>query len=144
MAEKSKKNILFFTKIFLIVSTAVYPFFMVIMTGSGLVCNYESYGEKIMYIGIFLIISGILMTAGTVCCMFRKKIFNIVSLILWFSGITVCMTMLYRLCIHADYNGWCRNLSPVSSMYKIRIFPVTVPFVVSLAVSAVNIHTGQA
>jgi len=140
MTEKSKKNILFFAEIFLIVSTIVYPFFMVIMTGTGLVFNYESYGEKIMYTGIFLIVSGMLMTVGSICCIFRKKIFNIISVVAWFAGIIICMTMLYKLCVHADYNGWCRNLLPVSNMYKSRILPVAVPFVLDIAISIIKIH----
>ncbi|MDE6502481.1 MAG: hypothetical protein K2L10_10390 [Ruminococcus sp.] len=144
MSEKSKKYILFFAKIFLIISTAVYPFFMVIMTGAGLVYNHSVYGTKIMYTGIFLIFSGILMTSGSICCMFRKKISNIISLILWVSGFTLCITMLYILCVQADYNGWYRNLSPVSDMYKIRIFPVTVPLMTDLIISLTNIHSGQA
>lgn len=142
MTEKSKKNIIFFTKFFLILLTAVYPFFMVIMTGTGLVCNYAYYGEKIMYTGIFLIFSGILMTAGSICCIFRKKVLDIISIILWITGITVCMIMLYKLCVHADYNGWCRNLSPVSDMYKSRIVPVIIPFFINLVLSGIHIHAG--
>lgn len=143
MTEKSKKNVLFFAEIFLVVSTAVYPFFMVIMTGTGLVCNYQSYGEKIMYTGIFLIVSGILMTAGSICCLFRKKIFSVISAVTWTIGFSVCMVMLYRLCVHADYNGWYRDLSPVSNMYKSRIFPVAVPFLTDLTISAVKSCNGK-
>lgn len=140
MTEKSKKNILFFTKIFLIISTAVYPFFMVIMTGTGLICNGMVYGRNIMFTGIFLIFSGIIMTVGSICCIFRKKILNIVSVILWCAGIILCMTMLYKLCVHADRNGWSRNLSPVSNMYKSRIFPVIVPFVTDLTLSVIRYY----
>lgn len=138
MTEKSKKNILFFSRIFLVVSTLVCPFFMVIMTGAGLVYNRRSYGTGIMYTGIFFIISGVLMTSGSICCIFRKKISDIISVILWCAGISVCMVMLYRLCVHADYNGWNRNLSPVSDMYKSRIFPVIIPFVTDLILSVTH------
>ena len=111
---------------------------MVIMTGAGLVYNRRSYGTGIMYTGIFFIISGVLMTSGSICCIFRKKISDIISVILWCAGISVCMVMLYRLCVHADYNGWNRNLSPVSDMYKSRIFPVIIPFVTDLILSVTH------
>lgn len=140
MSEKSKKKIIFFTKVSLILLTAVYPFFMVIMTGTGLVCNYAGYGKEVMYNGIFLIFSGILMTTGSICCMFRKKILNIISVIMWITGIVVCMIMLYKLCVHADNSGWCRNLSPVSNMYKSRIFPVIIPCFINFVISGIHIH----
>lgn len=140
MTEKSKKNIMFFAKIFLIMSTAVWSFFMVIMTGAGLIYNYISYGEKIMYTGIFLILSGILMTAGSIFSMFRKRILNLISVVLWCVGIVLCMVMLYRLCVHADRNGWSSNLRPVSDMYKSRIIPVVVPFVLDLTISGIQCH----
>lgn len=141
MTEKSKKNILFFSRIFLIVSTLVCPFFMVIMTGAGLVYNRVGYGTGIMYTGIFLIISGVLMTSGSICCILRKKISDIISVILWCAGISVCMVMLYRLCVHADRNGWNRNLLPVSDMYKSRIFPVIIPFVTDLILSVMHLRS---
>lgn len=141
MTEKSKKNILFFSRIFLIVSTLVCPFFMVIMTGAGLVYNRVGYGTGIMYTGIFLIISGVLMTSGSICCILRKKISDIISVILWCAGISVCMMMLYILCVHADRNGWHRNLLPVSDMYKSRIFPVIIPFVTDLILSVMHLRS---
>lgn len=138
MTEKSKKYIIFSMKIFLVLSTVAFPFLTVIMTGAGLVYNYISYGRKIMYTGIFFILSGLLMTAGSILNMFNKKIFNIVSALLWCAGFILCMTMLYRLCLHADYNGWSRNLQPVSSMYKSRIMPVAVPFVLDMTLSVIQ------
>lgn len=75
MTEKSKKYILFLTKIFLIILTIVYPFFMTIMTGKGIIYNYKNYSKEVFYIGIFMIVSGILMTSGTVFCLLKNLIY---------------------------------------------------------------------
>lgn len=136
MSEKTKKiercAVIILT-VLLILFTLVYSFFMVIMTGAGLVYNRESYGQNIMHIGILFIISGILMTSGTVICFFRKKILNIISIILSCSGFILCMIMLFFLVKYADNNGWSDNftLMPISDMYKSRIMPVVIPFILS-------------
>ncbi len=143
MTEKSKKYILFLTKIFLIILTIVYPFFMTIMTGTGIIYNYKNYSKEVFYIGISMIVSGILMTSGTVFCLLKKKKFNILSVILWIIGILVCMITLYKLCVYADFNGWNRNLLPVSNMYKSRILPVILPFLLDVSVSQVQIHANS-
>ena len=53
MSEKTKKiercAVIILT-VLLILFTLVYSFFMVIMTGAGLVYNRESYGQNIMHI----------------------------------------------------------------------------------------------
>ncbi|MDE5620308.1 MAG: hypothetical protein K2O29_06120 [Ruminococcus sp.] len=140
MSEKSKKYIAVILKILLIVSALVWSFFMVVMTGAGLVFNCESYGHYIMQTGVFFIISGILMVSGTLLSLFRKKIQNIISVILSLTGFILCMIMLYRLVNHADHNGWTDNftLTPISDMYKARIMPVIVPSVLSVATAVRN------
>ncbi|MDE6091962.1 MAG: hypothetical protein K2F73_03365 [Ruminococcus sp.] len=143
MSEKSKKSenyIIIILKILLIVFTVVWSFFMVVMTGAGLVYNHESYGQTIMQTGVFFIISGILMTSGTVLSLFRKKILNLISVILSCTGFILCMIMLYRLVNHADRNGWTDNftLMPISDMYRTRIMPVIVPSVLSVITAVRN------
>lgn len=140
MSEKSKKYVAVILKVLLIVSALVWSFFMVVMTGAGLVFNRESYGHYIMQTGVFFIISGILMVSGTVLSLFRRKILNIISVILSFTGFILCMTMLCRLVNHADRNGWSDNftLMPVSDMYRTRIMPVIVPSVLSVATAVRN------
>ncbi len=140
MSEKSKKYIAVFFKILLVISALIWSFFMVIMTGAGLVFNRESYGRYIMQTGIFFIISGILMVSGTVFSLFRKKTLDIISVVLSFTGFILCMMMLYRLVNHADRNGWTDNftLMPISDMYKERIMPVIVPSVLSVTTAVRN------
>lgn len=125
-----KKNIfLNIIKIIMIVLTAVYSVLMVCLAGAGLIYNGESYGKAITAMGVWFIISGILMTAGAVLCLFRKNLPNIISIILSVAGLALCLVMLYRLVAHADSAGWSDNynMTPVSDMYMSRILPVIAP-----------------
>ena len=128
-------------KFIMMILTLIYPLFMTCLAGSGLIYNKSGYGKNIANIGIFLIISGLLITCGTFLCLFRKKLNNIISLSCSISGLILCMFMLYRLCNHADNAGWSDNYTmlPVSDMYKTRILPVIFPAVTAIAISIVNI-----
>lgn len=128
-------------KFIMMILTLIYPLFMTCLAGSGLIYNKSGYGKSIANTGIFLIISGLLMTSGAVLCLFRKKLNNIISLACSVSGLILCMLMLYRLCSHADSAGWSDNYTmlPVSDMYKTRILPVIFPAITATAISIVNI-----
>lgn len=143
MSEKSKKTSILL-KIVLAVFTLIYPFFNVIMTGAGLVFNHASYGDKVTRVGVFFIISGVLMTGGAVLCMFRRKILNIISAVSSGGGFALCMAMLCRLVSHADRNGWADKftLTPISDMYRMRIMPVIIPVAVTVFISLVNCFKG--
>ena len=143
--EKKRKNHIIL-KIIMLVLTAVYSCTMTILSGAGLYYNRESYGEKLENIGILMIVSGILMTVGAVLCLFRKNILNIISLVFSCSGFALCMTMLYKLCDHADRAGWSDkyNMSPVSDMYKSRIMPCIAPFVIAVAVAVLQLLSYEA
>lgn len=143
--EKKRKNHIIL-KIIMLVLTAVYSCTMTILSGAGLYYNRESYGEKLENIGILMIVSGILMTVGAVLCLFRKNILNIISLVFSCSGFALCMTMLYKLCDHADRAGWSDkyNMSPISDMYKSRIMPCIAPFVIAVAVAVLQLLSYEA
>ena len=143
--EKKRKNHIIL-KIIMLVLTAVYSCTMTVLSGAGLYYNRESYGEKLENIGILMIVSGILMTVGAVLCLFRKNILNIISLVFSCSGFALCMTMLYKLCDHADRAGWSDkyNMSPVSDMYKSRIMPCIAPFVITVAVAVLQLLSYEA
>ena len=143
--EKKRKNHIIL-KIIMLVLTAVYSCTMTVLSGAGLYYNRESYGEKLENIGILMIVSGILMTVGAVLCLFRKNILNIISLVFSCSGFALCMTMLYKLCDHADRAGWSDkyNMSPVSDMYKSRIMPCIAPFVIAVAVAVLQLLSYEA
>lgn len=129
-------------KIIMIFFTLIYPLFMTCLAGSGLIYNKSGYGDKIANTGFFLIISGLLMTAGAFLCIFTKKTINIISLACSVSGLILCLIMLYLLCIHADNAGWSDNYTmiPVSNMYKSRILPVIFPAVTAIIISLINIR----
>lgn len=135
-------------KIILIVSTAVYPIFMVMMTGAGLISNKASYGPVISGYGTKLIISGTLMTAAAILCLFRKSLPNLIAPFLSSAGFALCMTMTYRLIRHAESAGWMgvgkyENL-PVSDMYRERLIPTAAPFLLTLAISVIQLFSYDA
>lgn len=129
-------------RIIMIILTLIYPLFMNLMAGMGLIYNKNSYGGKIVTAGIFLIISGIMVTIGDFLCISSKKITNIVSLTCNISGLVICLVMLYIICTHADNAGWADNytMAPVSGMYKARILPVIIPSVLSAGLAIANIN----
>lgn len=128
-------------KFIMMISTLVYPLFMTCLAGAGLIYNKLSYGRNMENTGIFLIISGLLITAGAVLCLSGKKLHNIISLSCSVSGLILCMFMLWKLCSHADSAGWSDNytMQPVSDMYRTRILPVIFPSVTAIIISLINI-----
>lgn len=129
-------------KVLLAVLTLIYPLFMVIMTGAGLIYNSASYGKSLTLTGVLLIVSGLIMTVGSILCILNKNISAIISSS---SGFFLCMLMLYRLVIHADSAGW-RNkftLESISSMYINRIMPVTAVLIITVTVAVIQLLSYQ-
>ncbi|MCR4640333.1 hypothetical protein [Ruminococcus sp.] len=114
---------------------------MTALSGAGLIYNGESYGAELKNTGIFLIISSVLMVSGAFLCLFRKKLPNILSILLAVSGLVLCLVMLSRLTDHADLSGWTDKytLLPVSDMYMRRILPSIAPCVLTAAIAAVQL-----
>jgi hypothetical protein len=132
----------------LMILTAVYPVFMVMMTGAGLISNKDSYGSVICGYGIYLIASGTVMTAAAILCLFRKSLANFISPLLSSAGFVLCMIITYKLVKHAESAGWSgvgryENI-PVSNMYKERILPTTIPFLLTIAISAIQFFSYDA
>lgn len=128
----------------MLVLTAIYPFFMVILTGLGVVYNHKSYGTAITCYGALLIVSGALITTAAVLCLFRGEKANKAALAADTAGFLLCMAMLHKLASHADSAGWTgtvgkyRNI-PVADTYREHILPVILPFLLILVISAVQI-----
>lgn len=120
--------------------SAVYCLFMPAMTGSGLIYNAASYGRELTVTGVLFLVSAILMSAGTVLCGSRKKTRNMISVILSVSGAVLCLTMLHKLCLHADSSGWSDKftMEQISHMYKRRLIPCVLPVLLSMVISAVR------
>ncbi|MBR1592785.1 MAG: hypothetical protein IJ666_07235 [Ruminococcus sp.] len=146
MEKKRKNRIIIFFKTAMLVLTLIYPCMMTILSGAGVYYNRESYGAELGNVGILLVLSGILMTLGAVLCIFRKNIINVISLVFSCSGFALCMTMLYKLCDHADRAGWSDKytMTPVSDMYKSRIIPCIAPFVMAAAFAVIQLVSYEA
>lgn len=145
---KKQAPFMIFSKVILMILTAIYPFFMTIMTGIGIVSNSASYGRMITGCGVVLLISGAAMTAAAVMCIFRKRMLNILAIVISVSGFTVCMGALYKLVKHAENAGWmgqgAYSLMPVADMYKQRIIPVILPFLLTFIISVVQFFSYNA
>lgn len=143
--KNKKKYAVLAVKILLMILTFIFPITMVCLAGAGLVYNGENYGKSLVDTGIFLIISGILMTSGSILCILKKRLPNILSLIFSISGFSLCMIFLYRLCEHADSAGWADSFSmqPVSDMYKARILPIIFPVIISVVIAIIHISSRE-
>lgn len=130
-------------KIILAVLTLIFPVFMVVMTGAGLIYNSESYGEELTRTGFLFIVSGALMAFGCLLCIIKK---NIVSLICSCGGFALCMGMLYKLVEHADAAGWSDKftMERISVMYIQRIVPTAAPFIIAVVIALIQFFSYEA
>lgn len=145
--EKKHANIfIIIAKVILIILTAVYPLFMVGLSGAGLIYNKESYGSNLAAVGTFLIASGFLMVLGTILCLPRKNLPNTVSLICSAGGLLLCLIMMFKLCSHADAAGWTDKyaLTPISDMFRARIMPSIAPAVIAVIVALIQLFSYEA
>ena len=126
-------------KAVMMILTAIYPVFMVMMTGAGIFYNRSSYGSTFGNYGIILIISGAMMTAGAVLSLFRKNLPNLISTFLSAGGFAVCMAILSKLVKRAKANGWhgsgmYENVS-ASYTFQSRLIPCILPVALALTIS---------
>ncbi len=134
MEENKKKTLYIAYMIIMVILTVIYSLIMVCMAGAGLIYNGDSYGRELVNVGIWLIISGVLMTSGALAAFLKKRIFIVLSAIFSAVGLLICLVMVYILCTHADSAGWADNytMEPVSRMYRERLLPVIMPVVMVL------------
>ena len=130
-----KKALQIFLKVILVITTLIYPCFMVMMSATGWMYNFNSgnYPAIFRNFSIGMYIGGGLLCFGTVLLLFGKKAkfwkLNIISMLSACIGCVTCMTILSKFTAYADQNfsGIGENMKPVSEMYYDRIFPVIVP-----------------
>lgn len=129
----------------MLILTAVYPLFMVTMSGAGLIYNRSSYGERLCTAGVLLIVSGIAVTAGALLSLPEKRITAVLSLILTAGGLVLCLCMLSTLISHADSAGWSDSytMEPVSGMYRRRIMPAVLPASMAAVTAVSRLLTGK-
>lgn len=135
--EKITKIILVFIKIFLIASTAVYPLFMNLLSGIGWISTYGKYGSEFTVMGTFMIISSALMTAAVVLCMIKL---NVSAVLAETAGFAAAMTVMVKMMNCADERGWSDmyTMQPVSDIYRNRILPTIVPFLLLIAAAVLQ------
>ncbi len=140
--RSKQKTYMTVMKIILIVLTLIYPVFMTMLTGAGIISNRASYGSRITSYGACLMLSGALMTAGALLCMSRRSTQNLLSALISSSGFALCMTVLIKLIKHAESAGWTGIAKyegvPVSDMYRTRVGPVIAPFLLTILISAIQ------
>lgn len=141
MKNSEKKRITAAVMVIMVILTVVYSLIMPIMAGAGLLWNGDSYGSRIVNVGICLIISGFLMTAGNLLSLGRKQILYVISIIMTAVGLILCLVMIYILCSHADSAGWADNYTfePASRMYRERLLPAAVPCIMAIAADTVKL-----
>lgn len=141
MKKSAKKPLLTAVMVIMVILTLVYSLVMPIMAGAGLLYNGDSYGSRLVKVGICLIISGIIMTAGNLLSLGRKRNFCIISVIMTAVGLILCLAMVYILCSHADSAGWAdsHTAEPVSRMYRERLLPAVIPCIFAITTNIVNL-----
>ncbi len=147
MKKKQKSSpLMIAAKAVMLCLTAVYPVFMVGLSGAGLVYNSDSYGSSITLTGVLLIVSGLIMALGAVLCLFRKNLPDIVSLVCSGGGLALCLVMLHRLCTHADAAGWTDKfaMTPISDMYRARIMPSIAPAALAAVIALIQLFSYEA
>ncbi|MBP5578813.1 MAG: hypothetical protein J6X56_04940 [Ruminococcus sp.] len=114
---------------------------MTALSGAGLIYNSNSYGAELRNTGIFLIVSAVMMVSGACLCLFRKKLPDIMAILLALGGLVLCLVMLKRLTDHADFSGWTDKytLLPISDMYMRRILPSIAPCALTAIIAAVQL-----
>lgn len=126
----------------MLVLTAIYPLFMAVLTGSGLLYNRTSYGSYVTGLAVLLIISGVAMTVGALLTLPQKSIFSFISMPLTICGFILCMVVLNRLAEISDKHGWQGygkyDGIPVSDMYKARLLPVIFPAAIALIIALIQ------
>lgn len=135
--EKITKRILLFLKVLLIASTAVYPLFMDLLSGIGWIFTYGTYGSEFTVMGTVMVISSGLMTVAVVLCMIKRNISAVVTETI---GFAAAMTVMVKMMNIADERGWSDmfTMQPVSDMYRNRILPTVIPFVLLIAAAVLQ------
>lgn len=126
-------------KAVMIILTLIYPMFMVMMTGAGIVLHRDVHGAAFGNYGVFLIVSGAMMTAGTVLCLFRKSITNLIAPFLSVGGFVLCMYLLSKLVKRADANGWhgpgIYEGVTMSYLFRTRLIPCVIPAALAVIIA---------
>ena len=138
-----KKRLQILLKIILVITTLIYPCFMVMMSATGWMYQFQSgnYPAVFRLFSIGMYFGGGLLCIGTVLLFFGKKPrfwkCNIMALLTACIGCMTCLVILSQFSAYADQNfsGIGETMKPVSEMYRDRISPVIVPALLLVVLS---------
>ncbi len=141
--ETWKKALHIVLQVLLVLTTLVYPLFMDLLSAAGWQHNVNAgnYPSLFGAYAAWMTIGALLLTAGTVLCLIGKSCrfwqCNIAALVCAALGIIPCMTVLYQVMAYADQNfpGMRETMAPVSAMYRDRILPTLLPFLLICGLS---------
>lgn len=133
--QKFSKCTRIFLRVALVVSAAVYPGLMAMLSAAGWRYNVEQgrYPEIFTVFSGWMYAGGILLCTGTVLCLLgaREKWWqcNIPAIGLGAVGCGACLSVLHRFCAYADqhFSGLDETMEPVSQLYRDRLLPVLLP-----------------
>ncbi len=123
--------------VFLVLSAAVYVLFMPQMSAAGWQYNVDAgnYPQLFAAFAAWMRIGSVLLSAAVVLCLFGQRVrfwlCNVIALISGGAGFASCMVVLDRFMKYADQNfsGMEGTMQPVSAMYRDRLLPMLLPFV---------------
>lgn len=145
--KKKPKILPKFLQAALLLTTLVYPLFMVQMTAAGWKYNAfaGNYPALFHAYAFWMSAGGILMTAGTAFCfagMFRRWCSS-AAVLCSGGGMTACLVTLRNFAAYADshFSAVRFTMEPVSELYRDRILPVIFPFLLVCVLSVMQFLT---
>ena len=135
--------------ILLLISSAIYPGFMAMMSASGWMYNVRegNYPAVFRSFAGWMYAGGGLICIGAVLAVLSMKPkrwacapFSIGSAGL---GLAACMSSLYRFTAYADqhFSGIGETMQPVSALYRDRLLPILFPAVLAVILAAWNLFS---
>ncbi len=145
--KKKPKILPKFLQVILLLTTLVYPLFMVQMTAAGWKYNAcaGNYPALFHTYAFWMAAGGLLMTAGTAFCfagMFRKWC-NPAAILCSGGGMAACLVVLRNFTVYADshFSAVRFTMEPVSELYRDRLLPVILPFLLVCVLSVMQLLT---
>ena len=135
----------------LLISAAVYPGFMAMMSAAGWLYNVRqgAYPAVFRSFAGWMIAGGILLCIGAVLAVLsaKPKRWKLapVSMGAAAVGLAACLSSLYRFTAYADqhFSGIGETMQPVSDLYRTRLLPVILPAVLTLVLAAWHLFSEE-
>ena len=147
--KKWQKPVKIILSVLLLLSAAVYPGFMAMMSASGWMYNVREghYPDVFRSFAGWMYAGGILVCIGAVLAVLSMKpkrwVCAPVSMGCAGIGLAAAMSALYRFTAYADqhFSGIGETMQPVSDLYRDRLLPVILPAVLAIVLAAWNLFS---